>query len=234
MGSIAAGGGVGITLGALVGTTTGSIVAWGSIPPFIATLAAMLAARGFAFIICDGKPVYEVPEELSYLGRGFVMEWLFGKMLPIPVLVMLVAFGGFSFLLGRTVFGRQVIAVGSNESAARLAGIPVRRTKMLVYLVVGAVSGIAGLLLAAKLGTGDPKIGEMWELNVIAAVVVGGTSLFGGRGTMLGTLIGALIIGVLNNTLNLLHVDSFWQKVVLGGVILTAALIDSALRRLER
>jgi len=148
-------------------------------------------------------------------------------------LVMLLGYVFFSLLLGRTVFGRRVIAVGSNEEAAYLAGIPVRATKLMVYVITGALCGLAGVLHDAKLMAGDPKVGEMWELNVIAAVVVGGTSLFGGRGSMHGTLIGALIIGVLNNSLNLLHVEHFWQKIVLGSVILAASLMDSALRKLE-
>jgi len=125
------------------------------------------------------------------------------------------------------------VAVGSNEQAAYLAGIPVRRTKFFVYLLTGCVAGLAGFLHDAKLMAGDPKVAEMWELNVIAAVVVGGTSLFGGRGTITGTLIGALIIGVLNNSLNLMNVEHFWQKVVLGAVILAASLLDAGLRKLE-
>ena len=169
-----------------------------------------------------------------FLGRGFVWESVAGKILPVLVLVMLVGFVVFHVLLTHTVFGRGVIAVGSNEEAARLAGIAVRRTKLIVYVLTGALCGIVGVLHDAKLMAADPKVGEMWELNVIAAVVVGGTSLFGGRGTIWGTLIGALIIGVLNNSLNLLHVEHFWQKVVLGLVILLAALLDAALRRLGR
>ncbi len=224
----------GCGVGALFGTTSGIIVTRFSIPPFIVTLAAMLIARGFAFIVCNGQPVYELPKDLIYLGRGFVLESAIGRVLPVPVLLLLLGFAGFHILLSRTVMGRRVIAVGSNEEAARLAGIPVRRTKLLVYMITGGLCGIVGLLQDAKLMAGDPKVGEMWELNVIAAVVVGGTSLFGGRGTIAGTLIGALIIGVLNNSLNLLHVEHFWQKVVLGLVILLAALLDAALRRLGR
>jgi ribose/xylose/arabinose/galactoside ABC-type transport system permease subunit len=136
-------------------------------------------------------------------------------------------------LFNRTVFGRRVIAVGSNEHAAFLAAIPVRTTKFAVYALTGFLCGLAGVLHDAKLMAGDPKVGEMWELNVIAAVVVGGTSLFGGKGSITGTLIGTLIIGVLNNSLNLLHVEHFWQKVLLGVVILAASLLDAALRRLE-
>lgn len=223
----------GVTTGAAIGATSGAIVARFSIPPFIVTLAAMLMARGGAFILCDGQPVYELHSELIWLGRGFVLESVFGRLIPVPVLVMLFAYAATSILLSRTVFGRGVIAVGSNEEAARLAGIAVRRTKLMVYLITGAFAGLAGVLHDAKLMAGDPKVGEMWELNVIAAVVVGGTSLFGGRGSVTGTLVGALIIGTLNNSLNLLHVEHFWQMVVLGGVILTASLVDAGLRRLD-
>ena len=224
----------GVGAGALSGTLAGSVVTRFSVPPFIVTLALMLVARGFAFIACAGQTIYELPPQLLVLGRGFVWEGVLGKILPVPVLVMMIGFIVFHVLLTRTVFGRGVIAVGSNEEAARLSGIAVRRTKLIVYVLTGALCGIVGVLHDAKLMAADPKVGDMWELNVIAAVVVGGTSLFGGRGTIWGTLIGALIIGVLNNSLNLLHVEHFWQKVVLGLVILLAALLDAALRRLGR
>ena len=231
--SISLGALCGIATGAVIGAGSGTIVARFSVPPFIVTLAAMLIARGFAFILCDGQPVYELCDELRWLGRGFVLESSVGRILPVPVLIMLIAYAVSAVVLARTVFGRGVVAVGSNEEAARLAGIPVRRTKMFVYLITGALAGLAGVLHDAKLMAGDPKVGDMWELNVIAAVVVGGTSLFGGRGSVTGTLIGVLIIGTLNNSLNLLHVEHFWQKVVLGGVILAASLADAGLRRLQ-
>lgn len=230
--SIAAGLCCGVGSGAVIGGCCGSVVARFSIPPFIVTLAAMLIARGFAFILCDGQPIYELHDELRWLGRGFVLEGLLGRILPVPVLIMLTGYVVLAIVLARSVFGRGVIAVGSNEEAARLAGIPVRRTKLAVYVITGALAGLAGVLHDAKLMAGDPKVGEMWELNVIAAVVVGGTSLFGGRGSVSGTLVGALIIGTLNNSLNLLHVEHFWQKVVLGGVILAASLVDAGVRRL--
>ncbi|HKQ48267.1 MAG TPA: ABC transporter permease [Phycisphaerae bacterium] len=223
----------GVAGGAAIGASSGAIVARFSIPPFLVTLSAMLMARGFAFIFCNGQPIYELPEQLITLGRGFLFEDSLGRLLPVPVVVLICAYGFFAVLLGRTVFGRGVIAIGSNEEASRLAGIPVRRTKVLVYMITGALCGLAGVLHVGKLMAADPKVGDMWELNVIAAVVVGGTSLFGGRGTMTGTLLGALLIGVLNNSLNLLHVEHFWQKVVLGGVILAASLVDAGLRRLE-
>jgi ribose/xylose/arabinose/galactoside ABC-type transport system permease subunit len=195
----------------------------------------MLVARGLAFIFCGGEPIYEgLPANLLWLGRGFGLENVIGRLLPVPVVLMAMVFGAAWVLLSRTVIGRCVIAVGSNEEAARLAGIPVRRTKFFVYVLTGGLAGLVGLLHDGKLMAADPKIGDMWELNIIAAVVVGGTSLFGGRGSIPGTLIGALIIGVLNNTLNLMGVQHFWQKVVLGLVILAAALLDAALARLGR
>jgi len=222
-----------IATGAGVGAVSGLIIARFAIPPFIVTLAGMLIARGFAFISCDGQPVYKLPDGLIWWGRGFVLEPVLGRLLPTPVLILFLAYGGFLILFKGTVFGRSVVAIGSNEQAAYLAGIPIRLTKMSVYLLTGVLCGMVGMLQDAKLMAGDPNVGEMLELNVIAAVVVGGTSLFGGRGTMTGTLVGTVIIGVLNNSLNLLHVDHFWQKVALGVVILAASLLDAALRRLE-
>jgi ribose/xylose/arabinose/galactoside ABC-type transport system permease subunit len=222
-----------IAVGAGCGAGAGAMIARFAIPPFIVTLALMLVARGGAFILCNGEPVYDVPEELMWWGRGFVLQGLLGRLLPTPVLFMLGGYVALLAVFSRTVFGRRVIAVGSNEQAAYLSGIPVRATKLSVYLLTGLLCGLAGALHDAKLMAGDPKVGEMWELNVIAAVVVGGTSLFGGRGSITGTLIGALIIGVLNNSLNLLQVEHFWQKVVLGLVILGASLVDAGLRRLE-
>lgn len=232
--SIGAGLAAALATGAAVGVFSGTIVTQFSVPPFIVTLAAMLIARGFAFILCGGVPVYELPPELLYLGRGFVLEGRVGRWLPVPVLVMLIGFVVFHVLLSRMVFGRCVVAVGSNEQAARLAGINVQRTRLIVYVLTGALCGLVGVLHSGKLHSADPTIGQMWELNVIAAVVVGGTSLFGGRGSIVGTLVGALIIGVLNNSLNLLQIDAFWQYVVLGAVILAASLLDVGLRKLDR
>lgn len=224
----------GTLVGAGTGATSGLIISRLLLPPFIVTLSMMLVARGTAFILCDGQPVYELPEALLWWGRGFVGEAWLGRWLPTPVLVMAGGFVFFHVLFTRSVFGRRVVAIGSNEEASFLAGVPVRATKLWVYVLMGCVSGLAGTLHTAKLMAGDPKVGDMWELNVIAAVVVGGTSLFGGRGTVFGTLLGTLIIGVLNNTLNLCQVEHFWQKVVLGTVILAASLPDAGLRRLQR
>lgn len=221
--------------GLVGGAAAGAIITRFALPPFIVTLALMLVARGLAFIFCGGEPIYEgLPPDLLWLGRGFVFESALGRRLPVPVFLMALLFGASWVLLARTVVGRCAIAVGSNEEAARLAGIPVRRTKLFVYVLTGGLAGLVGLLHDGKLMAADPKIGEMWELNIIAAVVVGGTSLFGGRGSIPGTLVGALIIGVLNNMLNLMGVQHFWQKIVLGLVILAAALLDAGLARLGR
>lgn len=221
--------------GLVGGAAAGAIITRFALPPFIVTLALMLVARGLAFILCGGEPIYEgLPTGLLWLGRGFVLEGALGRRLPVPVLVMAILFATSWMLLARTVVGRCAIAVGSNEEAARLAGIPVRRTKLFVYVLTGGLAGLVGLLHDGKLMAADPKIGEMWELNIIAAVVVGGTSLFGGRGGIPGTLVGALIIGVLNNMLNLMGVQHFWQKVVLGLVILAAALLDAAMAKLGK
>jgi ribose/xylose/arabinose/galactoside ABC-type transport system permease subunit len=229
---VAAGMSTAISLGAGVGLLSGSIITRFSIPPFIVTLAAMLIARGFAFISCAGQPIYELPQPLIWLGRGVVFESVLGRTLPVPVMIMLLGFLVFHVLLTRTVFGREVTAVGGNEVACRFSGVAVKCVKTSVYLLTGGLCGLVSVLYDAKLGAADPKVGEMLELNVIAAVVVGGTSLFGGSGTIMGTLVGALIIGVLNNSLNLMHVEHFWQKVVLGAVLLAASLLDGALRKL--
>lgn len=233
--AVAAGIAAGTASGVACGGVTGWIVTRFGLPAFVVTLAAMLIARGFAFIACSGQPIYEgLPPALITLGRGFVFEGLLGRLLPVPVFLMLVGFAASHLLLSRTVFGRSLVAVGSNEEAARLAGIRVTRTRLAAYAITGGLSGFVGVLHVGKLMAADPKVGEMWELNVIAAVVVGGTSLFGGRGSIPGTLVGALVIGVLNNALNLLHVEHFWQKVVLGLVLLAAGLLDAGLSRLGR
>ena len=213
----------GVAAGAAVGLVNGAAITWFNLPPFIATLAVwFIAGRdgGLAFLVTGGRPVFNLPESFTFLGAGA----LAGVPIPIIFMVVVVALGHLA--LTRTTFGRYVYAVGGNEEAARLSGIRVGRVKFAVYVISGLLSGLAGMLLAARLASGDPKTGVGQELDVIAAVVVGGTSLFGGKGTILGTVAGALIIGVLNNGLNLLNIDPYWQPVVKGAVILLAVLID--------
>jgi ribose/xylose/arabinose/galactoside ABC-type transport system permease subunit len=216
----------GILVGAACGAVNGFFVTKFNIPPFITSLAVMTAARGLSYIICGGQPVWNLPKGFSWIGRGFVFGFV-----PVPVVIMFaLMFAGHVFL-SQTRHGRYIYAVGGNSEAARLSGINVNRFLFLVYVITGVLAAIAGIILASRLGAGDPKSGMMWELNVIAAVVVGGTSLSGGEGSILGTFFGALIIGVVNNTLNLMNVDAYWQQVVLGSVILLAVLLDKLKNR---
>ncbi len=212
----------GILAGALCGSFNGLMVTIFRVPPFVVTLAVMVMARGLAYIFCKGLPVFNLPTEFTSLGRGYVIEGL----LPVPVLIMAVILIVSHIMLTRTKFGRYIYAIGGNEEVSRLSGINVRKYKFLVYLITGVLSALAGMILASRLGSGDPKSADGWELNVIAAVVVGGTSLMGGKGSIMGTFVGALVIGVLNNGLNLMNVEAYWQKVFLGAVILAAVLLD--------
>jgi ribose/xylose/arabinose/galactoside ABC-type transport system permease subunit len=210
----------GIGSGSLIGAGSGSLIARFGIPPFIVTLAMMTICRGVVFIITGGFTEGELPALFGWLGRGHA--WF----LPIPVVVMALLFAAGYLLLDQTAFGRHIYALGGNEEASRLSGIRVRRTKVLVYSLNGLLTGLAGVTLAARLGAGAPNAGLGYELDVIAAVVVGGTSLSGGRGSILGTLAGTIFIGVLNNGLNLANVDPYTQKVALGIVILAAVWFD--------
>ncbi len=210
-----------IIVGGLVGLFSGTTVVLLDIPPFIVTLAMMLVASGMAYILSDGNSVQPLPESYVWLGRG---ANLFG--VPNTVVLMLLTFLLAHIVLARTVFGRYVYAVGDNRQAAWLSGVPVKRVIASTYVAAGALAGVGGVVFASNYQSGDPRYGEMYELYVIAAVVVGGTSLSGGRGTVFGTLLGALIIGVINNGMNLLGITSFAQKVILGFVILGAVLLD--------
>ncbi|MCX7599278.1 MAG: ABC transporter permease [Armatimonadetes bacterium] len=210
----------GIGLGAVCGLFSGSLVAVPRLPAFIATLGMMMMARGLAFVVCGGRPVSPLPQAFTAIGQSP------HRLVPIPVYIMTAVVFLAHLVLRHHTFGRYVYAVGGNEEAARLSGLPVRRIVISVYALSGALSGLGGMILASKLGSADPKSGLMYELDAIAAVVLGGTSLMGGRGTVLGTLIGALIIGVLNNGLSLMKVDQYWQYVLKGLVIIGAVLLD--------
>lgn len=211
---------IGLAVGMLAGIFSGFLIARFAIPPFIVTLAMMTICRGVVFIITGGFTEGELPLSFGWLGRGHVWG------LPVPVIVMTLLFVAGQLMLEQTAFGRHIYALGGNEEASRLSGIRVQRTKILVYAVNGLLAGLAGVTLAARLGAGAPNSGLQYELDVIAAVVVGGTSLSGGRGSMIGTLAGTVFIGVLNNGLNLANVDPYTQKVALGIVILAAVWLD--------
>lgn len=217
---------VGIAVGCAAGWINALPVVKLGLPPFITTLAMMQVARGLAYILAHGQPIpLQTPEAFTWLGSGSVAG------IPWIVVVMAVVTIVFALLLGRTAYGRYVLADGGNEEAARLAGIDVARVKTLVYVISGGCSALAGLLLMARFSSGAPQNGTGYELQAIAAVVVGGTSLMGGRGTIVGTFFGALLIGVLNNVMNLMGVESYTQLIVLGVVILLAVVLDELRKR---
>ncbi len=213
---------LGLLIGMALGAVNGLIITKGKVAPFIATLATMTVFRGATLVYTDGKPITGLSDSAVFemIGRGY----LFG--IPFPVIIMLIVFLILMFVLKSTVFGRQVYAVGGNEEAAILSGIKTDRVKIWVYSLTGMLSVLAGIILTSRLNSAQPTAGNMYELDAIAAVVIGGTSLMGGRGRIVGTLIGALIIGVIGNGLNLLNVSSFYQQIVKGGVILLAVLLD--------
>ena len=214
----------GLLVGAVSGACAGFSVTRFKIAPFIVTLALMTIWRGLAFVYTEGRPVWELPEAFALLGGGRIAS------VPIPSVIMAVVFVCAHVALTRTRFGRYVYAVGGNREAARLAGIRTERVLLQVYVICGALAALSGILLASRMNSGQPNAGVSYELDVIAAVVVGGTSLSGGRGSVVGTFIGAMLIAVLRNGLNLMNVGSYFQQVIVGVVILLAVLMDQMRR----
>jgi ribose/xylose/arabinose/galactoside ABC-type transport system permease subunit len=220
----------GLATGAAVGLVNGFLVTRTRMPSFIATLATMSIASGLTLQFTGGDPVAITDYGFQGIGQDYVAG------VPLPVILMLVAYLLFGVLLARTGFGRYVYATGDNLEAARLSGIRVQRTKILAFVVSGVLAALAGWILTARLSSADPTAGTGMELESIAAVIIGGTSLAGGRGKLLGTLVGALVLGVIDNGMNLLNVSPFLQSVVKGGIILLAVYIDrntDALRALR-
>lgn len=215
---------VGIGIGALAGAFNGGLVAYARLPAFVVTLGGLTIFRGLALTITEGQPLIRFEGTYKWLGQGFLLG------VPVPVWIMLVVVLAVHVLLKRTTLGAHFYAVGGNETAARLSGVRVERVKFWAYTICGLLTGLAGMVLMARLSSAQPASGEMFELDAIAAVVLGGTSLSGGRGTVWGTLVGALIIGILNNSLNLLGVPSFYQLVAKGLIILLAVFVDQWLR----
>lgn len=213
---------LGLLIGLMLGALNGIIITKGKVAPFIATLATMTIFRGATLVYTEGKPITGLSDSLSFqlIGKGYFF------FIPIPVIFMIVAFVILYFILNNTVFGRRVYAVGGNEEAATLSGVKADTVKIWVYALTGMLSVLAGIILASRLNSAQPTAGTMYELDAIAAVVIGGTSLMGGKGRIGGTLIGALIIGVISNGLNLLNVSSFYQQIVKGAVILFAVMLD--------
>jgi ribose transport system permease protein len=211
---------IGILFCGIIGGMGGFLVSRFKVPPFIATLGIMLIGRGLAFMITGGFSIYQVPKSLTWLGQGTTVGT------PNTVILLVVLYFITHIFMSHTRTGRYIYAVGGNEEAARLSGVPVKRVITFVYIVCGLAAGIGGSIQASQLNTGTPNMGLMYELYVIAAVVVGGTSLSGGTGKILGTLIGVFVIAVIQNGMNLLGMESYTQQVVLGLVILAAVLLD--------
>ncbi|MBA2871241.1 ribose transport system permease protein [Anoxybacillus calidus] len=213
---------IGLLAGFLMGALNGAIITKGRVAPFIATLATMTIFRGATLVYTDGRPITGFSDDILFqmMGRGYFLG------IPVPVVFMMVIYIVLYFVLKKTTFGRHTYAIGGNEEASRLSGIRVDRLKVWIYSLTGGLAALAGMILTSRLNSAQPTAGTSYELDAIAAVVLGGTSLSGGRGWIFGTLVGALIIGVLNNGLNLLNVSSFYQQVIKGAVILLAVILD--------
>ncbi|WP_293932063.1 ribose ABC transporter permease [Iodobacter sp.] len=217
----------GVLAGAALGAVNGLIISRGKVAPFIATLGTMTVFRGLALVASDGRPITGFNSDFfAMLGGGYI-----ANLIPVPVITTTLAFVALWFVLKKTVFGRHVYAVGGNEEASLISGVKVNRVKLWVYTLSGGLSALAGIILTSRLNSAQPNAGMGYELDAIAAVVLGGTSLSGGRGWIVGTLIGAVLIGVLNNGLNLLSVSSFYQQVIKGSVILLAVLLDRSAKK---
>ena len=215
-----------VTACGVLGLFSGSMIAYFGVPSFVASLGMMMVASGLAYMISGGLSIYQIPSSFDWLGRG---DSFLG--IPNAVVLMVLLYVAAHFLMSRTTAGRYVYAVGGNAEAARLSGVPVKKVILWVYACSGMLAGLGGVVMASQFRSGDPKYGLMYELYVIAAVVVGGTSLAGGRGKVFGTLIGAFIIAVIQNGMNLTGVQSYTQKVVLGLVLLAAVLLDMLKKR---
>ncbi|WP_068618643.1 ribose ABC transporter permease RbsC [Paenibacillus tuaregi] len=213
---------IGCLAGGVMGAVNGLMITKGKMAPFIATLATMTVFRGLTLVYTDGNPITGLGNSLVFqlFGRGYQ----FG--IPVPAITMILTFAALWAILHKTPFGRKTYAIGGNEKASIVSGIKVDKVKIMIYSLAGLLSALAGAILTSRLNSAQPTAGTSYELDAIAAVVLGGTSLSGGRGRIVGTLIGALIIGTLNNGLNLLGVSSFYQMVVKGIVIVIAVLID--------
>ncbi|WP_423065537.1 ABC transporter permease [Devosia sp. CN2-171] len=223
--AVAVGAVVAIIVGALVGTFTGKMRQWFNVPSFITTLALLTALRGIANLISGGFPIATFPKGFNFLGAGN----LWG--IPTPVFFFLAVFAGMSVLMKYTSFGRAIYAVGGNPEASRLSGIDVYGTKTLALAITGALTALSGILVASQIGSGNGTAATGMELNVIAAVIIGGTSLFGGKGRIWGTLLGVLFLGCINNGMVLMNVSEYWRLVVSGGIILAAVLLNQVLER---
>tara|TARA_X000000950_G_scaffold199707_2_gene240451 strand:+ start:17109 stop:17999 length:891 start_codon:yes stop_codon:yes gene_type:complete len=206
--------------GTLAGAVNGVIVTRGMVPAFIVTLGMLGIARGLALIISGGRGIYGLPNEILFLGQARPLG------VPTPVFILALVAVISHYILAHTRFGHHTLALGDNEAAAKATGIDINRQRMLLYMLSGLMAGIAGLIFTARVNTGDPTAGLNYELLAITAAIIGGTNLFGGRGSILGTMIGALIMGVLQNGLNLLAVQAYYQQMAIGMVLIAAVWLD--------
>jgi ribose transport system permease protein len=209
-----------ILVGAFLGAFNGLVVTKFSVPPFVATLAMLTIARGFTMLYTGGHPISNLGNSFAFIGTGSLLG------IPVPVCIAIIVIVIASFITKKTRLGRYIYAIGGNEQAAKLSGININKVKMMVYIIGASLAAVGGVIVTSRLDSAQPNAGISYELDAIAAVVIGGTSLNGGKGTVWGTVIGAVIIGVLNNGLVLLNVSPFWQQVVKGAVILLAVIID--------
>ena len=212
---------IGLLIGALAGVVNGLLVTRGKVPPFIATLAMMTIVRGATMVYTHGEPISRLGDSFYWIGNGYI--WIF----PVPVILTVIVFGLAYYILTQFKLGRYIYSIGGNEEASRLSGINTKKIKVIVYSISGLLAALSGIIITSRLNSAQPTAGQGAELDAIAAVVLGGTSLSGGQGGIGGTIIGALIIGILNNGLNLLNVSPFYQAIVKGVVILIAILLDN-------
>ena len=211
-------------VGMCSGLFSGTLIAYAGLQPFIVTLGGLSLFRAIALIYTGGNPVFGIPTEF----RGLVNSMPFG--IPVPILVVIVVALLLWIVMNKTPFGEYILAIGGNEEAARVAGVPVKRTKVMVYMISGMLASLASLILIGRLGAAEPTIGNLWELDAIAAAAIGGASLMGGKGSIFGTLIGVIILGSLRNGLTLLNIQAFYQLLAIGIIIIIAMLIDRATR----
>ena len=212
-----------VCMGGIFGMLNGLLVAYGKLAPFIVTLASMTIFRGATLVFTNGNPLTQGLGDsflFQFLGQGYVVG------IPFPVILMFLVFIILYVVLHKTAFGKSVYALGGNEKAAYISGVKLSKVKIIIYTISGIMASVSGLIITSRLSSAQPTAGTSYEMDAIAAVVLGGTSLSGGKGRILGTLIGALIIGVLNNGLNIIGISAFWQQVVKGVVILIAVLLD--------
>ncbi len=211
---------IGLAIGLVLGMINGLIIIKFRIPPLMMTLGMYYMARGLVLIFTEGKPVYPLPDAFQLLEQTFIVG------IPIIVIISIVLIAIFQFILNRTVFGRELYAVGGNKEAARICGINIGKITFLAYAITGMLAAFTGILVASRLGTGQPNIGLGHELTVIAAVIIGGTSISGGTGTIVGTALGALFMSILSNSMTIMRISVYWQNFVIGVILVVAVILD--------